>query len=385
MIVIISPESMASGNVEDEWQYFLDQNKPVIPVVFREARIHFQLNRLQRVDFLHQPFEDAFEQLRSEIQSNTVGSLWPPGNLARRSRRKARWVALGGLTLLVLISTGIGLLVYRQSPLNMPEATVQEISIASPTVPGSANVARNIDWTPSADRFGIFEMVLVPAGCFQMGSSDGADDEKPPHPQCFDSPFWIDKVEVTNGQFVQLSGNAEETGSWTAPNRPRESISWFEARDFCITRGARLPTEREWEYAARGPDSLIYPWGNHWNPNNAAWSGNSNRQTADVGSFPGGVSWVGALDMSGNVWEWTSTVYGIDNGDHNFSALGEFRFPYPYDANDGRQQDSNEVTVVRVLGGGSWRNNPVDLRSSFRGRSNPDLAFNYGGFRCARS
>ena len=82
---------------------------------------------------------------------------------------------------------------------------------------------------------------------------------------------------------------------------------WDEAYDFCVLRKGHLPTETEWEYAARGPDELIFPWGNDWNPRNAIWSGNNVSQTSNVGSVPAGASWVGVLDMSGNVWEWTDS------------------------------------------------------------------------------
>jgi iron(II)-dependent oxidoreductase len=235
----------------------------------------------------------------------------------------------------------------------------------------TGRVTRNADWTPVERDFDGVTMVQVPAGCFQMGSGDGDSDEKPIHEQCFDQPFWIDKYEVTQEQFNRLGGRQENSPWFSGSNRPVESITWFEAGAFCELRGVRLPTEAEWEYAARGPESRIYPWGNQWNENNLVWDGNSNRQTADVGSKPAGVSWVGAYDLSGNVWEWTSSLYE----------------PYPYDAADGREADTGTRTDVRrVLRGGSWDYyDSLDFRAPYRGWDDPNIRLNYFGFRCARS
>jgi formylglycine-generating enzyme required for sulfatase activity len=235
----------------------------------------------------------------------------------------------------------------------------------------TGRVTRNADWTPVERDFDGVTMVQVPAGCFQMGSSDGDDDEQPIHEQCFDQPFWIDKYEVTQEQFNRLGGRQEYSPGFSGDLRPVENITWFEARDFCELRRARLPTEAEWEYAARGPDNLLYPWGNQWNENNAVWRVNSNEQTADVGSISAGVSWVGAYDLSGNVREWTS-------------SLSE---PYPYDAGDGRESDTGDRTdVQRVLRGGSWNLYDTDsLRAPYRLRYFPDYGLNSFGFRCARS
>jgi formylglycine-generating enzyme required for sulfatase activity len=187
------------------------------------------------------------------------------------------------------------------------------------------SVKRNADWKPITRSFDGVEMVLVPPGCFLMGSSDGNTNERPMNLQCFNKPFWIDKTEVTNGQFTQFKGQAANKGQWSQPNRPRETITWFEARDFCAKRGSRLPTEREWEFAARGPNNLKFPWGDDFSYDNAVWAFNSNEQTMAVGSRPKGASWVGALDMSGNVWEWINTIYD------------QRRFPYPYESDDGRE------------------------------------------------
>jgi formylglycine-generating enzyme required for sulfatase activity len=92
--------------------------------------------------------------------------------------------------------------------------------------------------------------------------------EQPASQVCFDEPFWIDKYEVTNAQYG--STGCEDWSS--EPDQPRNCVSWFDTRDFCAARDAHLPTEAEWEYAARGPDALVYPWGNEWNSQLAVWT-----------------------------------------------------------------------------------------------------------------
>jgi formylglycine-generating enzyme required for sulfatase activity len=157
--------------------------------------------------------------------------------------------------------------------------------------------------------FGGVVMVLVPPGCFMLGSENGGGDEKPVNQQCFGKPFWIDRTEVTQSQFMQLGGQMAQAPYFKGNSRPVDSITWFEARDYCARRGARLPTEAEWEYAERGPDNLVYPWGNVWDEGKAVWSRSVSQGTAYVGSISNGASWVGATDMIGNVWEWTSSLY----------------------------------------------------------------------------
>ncbi len=218
-------------------------------------------------------------------------------------------------------------------------------------------------------EFNGVEMVLVAKGCFMMGSNDNTADEKPVHEQCFDAPFWIDKTEVTNAQFGSIG--CEEYSS--EPNQPRNCVTWFEARDFCEARDARLPTEREWEYAARGVANWVYPWGDEFVADNAVFSENSGGKTATVSSRPGGSSWVGALDMSGNLWEWTSSWYA----------------GYPYAEDDGREDlvnssNNNEYTY-RVLRGGSLGDFSNLLRAANRDWNVPDDTNFSWGFRCLSS
>jgi len=198
--------------------------------------------------------------------------------------------------------------------------------------PGYNRVTHNTDWTPFIREFNGVLMALVPAGC--LGT------------RCFDIPFWIDVYEVTNEQYGS-------SGYFSDPNRPRDSVNWYDANAFCTTRGARLPDEWEWEYAARGPDLLEYPWGNTFISANVVWSGNNCSGPCDVGSRPGGVSWVGAHDMAGNAGEWMVNDYDAIN---------------------------------KVVRGGTWYDFDSDLRSAFRLFGDPTDSMYIGyGFRCIRS
>ena len=240
-----------------------------------------------------------------------------------------------------------GMLPYSTPPTSAGEAvhpTTEDCETADVPAIACTGVSTNDEWAPIIREFSGVEMVLVPAGCFLMGSSDEQieyalneflnkrswyESEQPVHQRCFSRPFWIDLKEVSTGQYG-LSG-------WmSGDDLPRETITWFEAVNHCESRGVRLPTEAEWEYAARGPDNLIFPWGNTFDGSlvnfcDANCPFDHRDEQADdgfadlspVGSYPGGASWVGALDMSGNVWEWTNTIYA----------------PYPYNLTDGREAE----------------------------------------------
>jgi formylglycine-generating enzyme required for sulfatase activity len=230
-------------------------------------------------------------------------------------------------------------------------------------------VSQNVAWEPIKQSFDSVTMVLVPAGCFNMGLASGNNGEKPVNQQCFDTPFWIDTYEVTNGQFIRFEGVSSKNSLWGEANRPREQITWFEAQAFCALRGdgMRLPTEAEWEYAARGPSNLIYPWGNNWNPGNAIWKNNSNNKTSQVDNLTAGISWVGASAMSGNVREWVSSAYQ----------------DYPYNPIDGREVEHSNID--RVIRGGSWKDSdPAILRATFRTSISPNSWYSHIGFRCVR-
>lgn len=229
----------------------------------------------------------------------------------------------------------------------------------------------NTDWTPIIEEFNGVEMVLVPPGCFMMGNPMGDTDERPAHEVCFDAPYWIDLYEVTNAQFAAFDGRAARDSYWDDDQRPREQITWTEAQTFCESRDARLPTAAEWEYAARGPESWRYPWGNDFEADNVVYGENSGSQTAEVGSRPGGASWVGALDLSGNVWEWVADWY-----DPDYYATLEEGVINPTGPTAGD---------YRVLRGGSWFVSEEFLCMANCYRDLPYFWINYSGFRCAQS
>lgn len=518
MIVIISPESMASNNVEDEWQYFLDHKKPVVPLLLRPAKIHFQLNRIQYVDFHQQNYYHALNQLYAEFQRRGVKlenmpnvaqrppishsapqptgsqsptlvppSRTPSGQQPSVAARPAaptprgsgtRTFIIGGVIAAVVLVIIGGAVVYGVLNARQPlEEGATQVGVATETIvaaldsdrdglsdveerelrtdpnnsdtdgdhipdghevhnlrtdprnpdtdgdglrdgddpdPLTANrpttapttppppathtppptrptrpglpgnpITRNSDWQPVYAGGALEGMVLVPAGTFLMGGSqaerqaglaicpaglantcDGLiQDEAPQTTITFERPFWIDIHEH------------QEPGT----NLPQANLTWHEAQTVCQASGKRLPTEAEWEYAARGPDGLLFPWGNDYDPARLnvcdshcgenwriADHNDGYPERAPVDAFPNGASWVGALNMAGNLWEWTSSIYR----------------DYHYDPNDGRENLSS-LNSPRTLRGGSWNWIGTDARTIARDDPVRERSPWYG-FRCAR-
>lgn len=255
---------------------------------------------------------------------------------------------------------------FTDTPTNTPEPLVVALALAQNFAGGNA------DWQVFVQEFEGVPMVLVPKGCFRIGSNIGEENERNGNDLCFDVPFWIDQYEVTNEQFARLNGAATNDATWSGDLRPRDQITWFEARDFCKSRDARLPTEAEWEYAARGPEGWLYPWGNAFDEELTVWRRDFgttiDKGTALVGSIEAGKSWVGAYDMSGNLWEWTMSLY----------------MNYPVIDGDERNQDSEQI-VFRVIRGGGWQNREAaTLRVTRRNGSLSGAHTFQIGFRCVR-
>lgn len=226
------------------------------------------------------------------------------------------------------------------------------------------------------------EMVLIPAGEFLMGSED-YDDERPRH-RVFLDAYYIDRYEVTNGlyrRFLDATATAKppfwNDPSFNAPQQPVVGVSWARADAYCGWAGKRLPTEAEWEKAARGPDGRRYPWGDQWDRARANSKDTNLGRTMPVGSYPTGASPYGVHDMAGNVYEWVADWSALD-----YYGRSPSRNP-PGPASDDRQ-----VAVTggrKIVRGGSWDHQAIDLRTAMRGHLPTMSAYSDLGFRCVKS
>lgn len=214
-------------------------------------------------------------------------------------------------------------------------------------------------------------MVFVPAGAFKMGTNlyQSDADATPQHIVQL-AAFWIDRNEVTNADYrncVQADACPEphDLRFYNDPayaNHPAVFVTWYAAQDYCAWAGKRLPTEPEWEKAARGEDAFSFPWGNEFDPKRLN-GGNQFDGTTPVGSYPQGASPYGALDMAGNVWDWVADWYAAYPGS---SFQSDFY--------------GEKYKIVR---GGSWNHPVEDAHSYHRDIASPGRALPVVGFRCA--
>jgi formylglycine-generating enzyme required for sulfatase activity len=228
------------------------------------------------------------------------------------------------------------------------------------------------------------KIIFIPAGEFIMGSNTDYPDERPAHKVYLDS-FWIGQTEVTNGMYSRCVNSGAcspqnktyhnpSTGSYhygsSYENYPAVYVNWIQANSYCNWANGRLPTEAEWEKAARGTNGLIYPWGNESPSHNLANYGNYMSETDQVGNYPGGASPYGVLDMAGNVWEWVSDYY-----DENY-----------YSSSLSQNPTGPASGVTHVIKGGSFFAKEDYLRVAVRERPDSTATESYGsgnwGFRC---
>jgi serine/threonine-protein kinase len=236
-------------------------------------------------------------------------------------------------------------------------------------------------------------MVYVPGGTFQMGSDESdplADaDEFPKHEVTVDG-FWMDRTEVTNAQFAVFlneCGDRAENGAKFIElekgycriervedeyrSRPAAKeyavvmVSWYGANAYCEWVGGRLPTEAEWEYAARGSEGRLYPWGDDTPTCERAHRSACATCAKAVGQLPEGVSWCGVLDMAGNAWEWVADRYGEYPAEKQVNPTGP------------------TSPGLRIARGGGWHANAKELRTTYRLESGAGSCVGCIGFRCA--
>jgi len=323
-LIVLSPAAIASREVRGELRTALDENKPIVPVLYQTCRIPRQLRLIQHVDFTARGPDDG--------------------------------AALGQV--------------------------LRALGVSEPSRP-TPKVRRREKAAPARQPFEP-EMVLIPAGEFLMGSDpsvdeDAQDHEQPQHTLSLPD-YYLTKTPVTNAQyaaFVQATGHRQpEHWKDRKPPSGQEDhpvvwVSWHDAVAYCgwlseVTgRPYRLPSEAEWEKGARGDDGRLWPWGNQWDAKRCNTIESGKGDTTPVGAYPQGASPYELLDMAGNVWEWTRSVHKS----------------YPYDPDDGREDLEAPDTVRRVLRGGSWDDYRGSARCVERSRGYPDSSADDLGFR----
>jgi formylglycine-generating enzyme required for sulfatase activity len=275
---------------------------------------------------------------------------------------------------------------------SIPSATYTPIPTATPTIiPTPTAIVTQIS---SIDGM---VLVFVPAGEFKMGSAKADDpqamDEEIPQHIVYLDAYWIDQTEVTNAQYAACvaSGTCTKPSDSTSLSRssyydnqqyanyPAIFVTWIQAAAYCNWVGRRLPTEAMWEKAARGPDGLIFPWGNTFDGTRAnycdincinGWKDSGfddgYLDTSPVGDYPAGVSIYGALDMSGNVYEWVADWFE------------------PYRRINQLNPTGPTTGTEHIIRGGSWGDDSARIRAAVRSHMNVPGSSNFIGFRCAR-
>ena len=347
------------------------------------------------------------DQVQLAVADGAVIRVAPPPPTPAPPPKLTNWLLTFGPPLLIVLLIALGEGIVRiWSGMLAPSATAVAVARPSATAIPPTSIAVLPAWVP--------ELVKVPAGLFLMGSTDqqvatavsqGANAdwvqyEKPQHTLTLPD-YWIGKTEVTNAQFrpfVEGDGYTNraywtEAGwawrqentitqpeywnapQWNGPDYPVVGVSWFEAVAYCrwlskqTGLAFRLPSEAEWEKAARGSDGRIYPWGNTWDAKRTNSSESGLNQTTPVGSYPIGASPYGALDMTGNVREWCATQWGKS---------------YPYQLEDEWQTAYEEADTTRMLRGGAYWSDSTSVRGAYRLNNSDDpRARAYRGLRVA--
>jgi formylglycine-generating enzyme required for sulfatase activity len=391
-IIIMTSRSFASEWVQSELQRAKRKLKPIFPLLLEGDEPWLSVESTQFYDVRGEKLPD--EKFYSAIRR--VVSVSPNDTTLHYAKDKVRsvlssvsekpkmstgmLVALVGTFVIVVMVCGtiIGGSLIRNW-LNPPSAPASSESVKAPSttdLPAEESVLPLVSSTDipsivpdSSDS----PMVLIPEGLFTMGSDNGDADEKPVH-EVYLNDFYIDRYEVTNALYkVCVTAGAcdvpQNTGNYDNSqyaDHPVVYVDWNMAKSYCEWRGAQLPTEAQWEKAARGTDGRTYPWGEDIACDKTNYLGCVG-DTKPFGSYENGQSPYGISDMAGNVWEWVADWYSV-------------RYDENSPAENPLGPDSGQY---RVLRGGAWNQDAYLLRTSARLGSAPTDVYLSFGFRCA--
>jgi formylglycine-generating enzyme required for sulfatase activity len=346
-LIVLSSTAIKSREVRGELRLALDEDKPVVPVLFQACRIPRQLRFIQYVDYSEREPDDA---------------------------------ATLGLVLKALGVTAVpqAEAAPRPAPRSAGEVGTPLVVVGPPPSQPTESAHDRLPFEP--------EMILIPAGEFLMGSDSKKDkqtevDEQPQHTLSL-TDYYLARTLVTNAQyaaFVRKSDYEICPDHWRngkppagQEDHPVVYVSWMDAMAYCkwLSRvtgwSYTLPSEVEWEKGARGTDGRVYPWGNQWDAARCNSEEGGRRDTTPVGAYPEGTSPYGLLDMAGNVWEWTRSDYR----------------EYSYNPTDGGED--LKARGPRVLRGGVFSSATARVRCAARYKSYPYLRDYRYGFRVVR-
>lgn len=308
---------------------------------------------------------------RPVVSARPTPPLHLGGQMAGRTEPpRSAWpgIAMAAIVLLATATVIWGLKIRNARLYGLSDhATFPEMigisSSPSPRAPANASAT-----PPPAQSDNLPQgMAYVPGGEFEMGRTGGDDAEAPPHKVTV-KPFFIDRTEVTNEEYMRfvMATRRPAPSDWIdgafpagGDRLPVVNVSWDDATAYAQWANKRLPTEAEWEFAAKGPDARLYPWGDEWNRAFANVGNGDAGRIVDVGGYQSGKSPFGLFDMCGNVWEWTA------------SKLNHY-------------STNTEIVPGRVVRGGAFNANERTATTTYRGVLQPDKAYPRTGFRCVR-
>lgn len=400
-VIVMSPRSYESDWVQNELNRAKRLGKLIFPLLLEGDGPWLSVESTQYLDvrggkFPDEKFYSTIERTVTNQDKKAVLSQPRTGTVNLSPKLKTGIViAIVGILIVLLASLGSNLGSYFSRAANPPSVTTQSLEVpfvsskdASNTrlSPTSASEIQNETPNPveMADLPEI-PMQLVPAGEFMMGSNNAVADERPVHTVYLDA-YYMDIYEVTNGLYKicvdagvctppGITNSLTRSSYYGNPefnDYPVISVNWNQAKTFCEWRGVSLPTEAQWEKAARGTDGRKYPWDNeidcdYVNFYDVLGVGQCVSDTTKVGSYESGISPYGMYDMAGNVMEWVADWY-----DPNYYASSPSSNPLGPDSGKNR-----------VLRGGTWGSTVSGLRTSIRIWYPPDFQGVDFGFRCA--
>ena len=375
-LIVLSPTAVSSKEVRGELRVALDEEKPIVPLIYQECRIPRQLRTLQYFDFTAQVQED--DNTLAGVTRALGGSSpeeRPPEGAQHRASENPREAESSQLTSGSVSGSRTG---GKSRSVSQSKRSHRAEQPGNPSARQPAPSRGDEERPPREFRNSIgMQFVLISAGEFEMGSNDGQDDEHPVHTVRISQSFYLGKYPVTQGQWEAVMDNnpSRFKGGWFKrgdPNRPVERVHWnnvqaFLQRLIAIEKGAvyRLPTEAEWEYAARAGSTGDYCFGNYMSQlSEYAWyRENSGEQTHPVGQLMPNL-W-GVYDMHGNVGEWVQDWYRED-------------YYQQSPAKDPQGPDTGEVRVVR---GGGFFDVQQGVGGTFRSGGHPGCDHYLRGFR----